>query len=371
MTKRIFSPMILRQTGILTLADLNANNKEQKLSEYGVHQALQALQNTVDIYNAQLNSALSALTNTTTARSFLSDVAGSFAMTDVDELGNVATSKAGSRYERALPLMRGQFAAGWSRDYEFRATVGEFATVNFAAMQASTRWAQDKLAFALYYPMERSIYEIPVDGNMSAAAESYLKVKPLYSADGEVPPMGPNGEQFDGDHTHYLATTSLTNAGVNDVIRTVVEHSSNADVELIINEMDVGTFQALEGFIAALPSGVIAGANERTIRESLDNQRTNNRIIGRTRTGYVVRTRPWARPGYAVAIDRNRKALSRRVPEAQEMRGLRLIGQEGNNALKTASWERTEGYGVNDRGAAAVLCFQAETEDVYETPEGI
>lgn len=347
------------QTGTYNLADLRAS--DQTVAEFGVTNALAVLNAQLTAYQAQLNDSMSVLVSTTTERLEAASQGAASRMVKVDEYGNAPTQKGGSSVARAFPLEAFQVATGWTEHFEAVSSMARFMQMNDQAILADTIALRDGLSNAFYRNTERDLVESHILSPYAGAQVfADVKVKPLYNGDGEVPPMSPTGKKFDGTHSHYLASNGLTNEAVAALTQTVAEHGTGNRLAIIINEGDAGAFRALTGFAPLLPGVIQVGANATVANGQLDVSQTDNRTIGFMADGTAVMTKPWAVAGYAVCVNLNAdKAVKMRIPAQRVLQGLRLKGQEGNTVLKAATWERLVGFGVSNRGAAAVLQFTA------------
>lgn len=354
-----------RQTGTYNLNDLRGSG--QIVAEFGVTNALAVLRSQLADYEATLNDSMRLLAGVTTERIESSGNSTPGRMVRVDEYGNAATQKSGGSVSRAFPLDCYQFSTGWTEHFEAVATMAQFMQLNDAAMLADTVNLREQLSIALYNNNPRDLTESHVLAPYAGSSVfTDVKVKPLYNGDGEVPPASPTGKKFTGTHSHYLASNGLTAEAVSALVQTVAEHSVGNRMVIAINEADAGAFRALPGFAPLLPAAVLPGANAVTGAGQLDVSQTDNRTIGYLTDGTAVATKPWAVAGYAVCMSlTGERAIKMRQPAQAVLRAFRLKGQEGNTTLKASTWERFVGFGVSNRGAAAVLKF---TGNVYTRP---
>lgn len=361
------------QTGTYGLADLRANGTygNQTLAEFGVPNAL-AVANTLTLqYNQRLTQSLMAMADMTTERYEAEGVAGGIRMERVSEYTNVRTQKGGSTVGRGFPLHAFNAATGWTEHFDAACTVADFTQMLEQVQGANDEMARNEIMFALFNPEERDIEEDIISdfGLTRQIITDGAKVKPLYNGDGEVPPKFGNST-FNGTHSHYLGSNGLTNEALDALTSTVAEHSRGNQIAITISEADTSKFLSLDGFIPARPDMVIAGAGQASVNFSLDMTQGDNRNIGVTKSGYLVRTRPWGIQGYAVAMNLAApasKVLKVRRPKLAVFQGLRLRGQEGNTILKAKTWENQMGVGVSNRAGAAILQFNAANGQ-YERP---
>lgn len=357
-------PLLLAQTGTYSLADLRANGAygNQTLAEFGVPNALAVVNTLTQQYNQRLTQSLTSLADTTTERFGSEAVGGAVRMERVSEYTNVRTQKAGSSVGRGFPLHAFNAATGWTEHFEAITTVASFVQMTEQVQGANDDMTRNEIMVALFRPDERDIEEdIISDLNIRREVIEGGKVKPLYNGDGEIP-VTANGSKLPGTHSHYLGSNGLSNEALDVAVQTVAEHSRGNQIVINISEANVADFMALPGFIPARLDGTTPALGQQVANFTLDLTQNDSRNIGYTKSGYLVRTRPWVPKGYAVPWNlaaNASKVLRVRVPTATVFRGLRLRGQEGNTILKARTWENQMGVGVSNRGGAAVLKFDA------------
>lgn len=350
------------QTGTYSLADLRANGAygNQTLAEFGVPNALAVVNTLTAQYNQRLTASLTALADTTTERFGSEALGGAIRMERVSEYINVRTQKGGSSVGRGFPLHAFNAATGWTEHFEAVTTVASFVQMTELVQAANDEMARNEIMVALFNPEERDIEEdIVSDFGIRREVIEGGKVKPLFNGDGEKA-VNYNGTAVAADHSHYLGSNGISNEALDATARTVAEHSSGNRIVIYINEANVSDVMNLPGFIPAQIAGTVPAVGQQVANFTLDLSQNDSRDIGYTKSGYLVRTRPWVPQGYAVAWNHGAnisKVLRVRVPAAAVFRGLRLRGQEGNTILKARTWENQMGVGVSNRGGAAILDF--------------
>lgn len=350
-------------TGTHTLEDLKQIRDKTTIA-FGLEAVQDIVRADLAAYNRILEDQLGQFVTPTTMREE-ADGTGNLlqgVMEFADENSRVRTQKDGKPGKVGYPMHKRQYAIGFTADFLREAPVGEVAARILGAQRAHTLAHQGDIKGALFNPTNRIFSDYLVD-------DMDLSVKALYNADGVPPALGPNAETFDGSHSHYLASSTLTTAALDALIVTVAEHNGNADVRLFLNVAQESPVRALVGFIPAVDPRVSLGANAATAVTPLATGNRGNRLIG-FYNGAELWVKPWVPAGYVAAIDVNApaKALAMRQPADVGQRGLRQVATNVAFPLQATYWEAKWGYGVRSRGAAAVLYVGGAT---YVAPAGV
>mgnify|MGYP000688716211 CR=1 FL=1 len=268
---------------------------------------------------------------------------------EADEFSRVRTQKITGGQKLGFPLRKFQFANGWTLEYLERATVAHLAVQALNVQQADVRNKMTYMKKALFSPTNYTFR----DSNVTEVVD--IGVKALLNGDGSIPPNGPNGETFNGNHTHYVGATTLTTAALDALILNVTEHTSNANVQIHINQAQEAGIRGLTGFIAAWDARIAVANTVTMTNQRLDNSNTQKRFIG-FYNGAEVFVKPWVYASYIVAIDVNAptRVLRMRNP-VENASGLHLAGRVSPFPLQSEYFQSFFGFGVKNRGAAAIL----------------
>ena len=350
-------------TGTHTLEDLK-QIKDRTIVQFGLADIQNIVRADLASLNGVLRDMMAPYATQTTMRE-MADGTGNIlqgVMEKADEFSRVRTQKDGRPGKIGLPMDKYQYAVGFTADFLDQAPVAELATRVLGAQRAYINANLKGLKAALFLPTNSTFSDYLVD-------DMDLGVKALYNADGTVPPLGPNAETFDGTHSHYLGSATLTTTALDALIVTVAEHNSNADVILHINVAQEATVRALTGFIPAVDPRISLGANAAVAVTPLALGNRGNRLIGYY-NGAAVWIKPWVPASYVAGIDVNApsKALAMREPVEAGKQGLRQVATNIAYPLQADYWEARFGYGVYSRGAAAVLYIGNAT---YTAPSGL
>jgi len=355
------------RTGTHDLRDLQ-NVTNQTVILFGLEDVQAAVQAELAIHNSIANDMTSTLVAPVSSR-IVPDASGMMLdgdMAEVDEYGRVRTQKVGTPEQIGIPIKRYQFGVGFTADYLHRATPAQVALATLNAQSADIRNTIRQVRNTLFNPTNSTFVDWLRD-NMS------LSLKALYNADGVAPPMGPNGETFDGTHNHYMAFTAFTPAALDALINNVAEHSNNNRLETYINVAQEATVRTFPGFTAAVDPNIVVATTQSITVQRLDTGRSNNRLIGRY-NGTDVWVKSWIFPNYGAVANAAAAvpAIGRREPTGEDAvvgtPGLRMVGQIVTFPLQSEYWGREIGFGVRNRGVAAVAQFNAATAGVYQDP---
>lgn len=356
------------RTGTYDLRDLQ-NITNQTVIQAGLEDVQAAVQAELAVHNNQVNDMTAILVSPATNR-IVPDASGLMLdgeMRKVDEYGRVATQKTGAPELIGIPMDRYQFGVGFTGDYLQRATPAQIAISTRNAEAADRRQVIRLIRNRLFNPSNSDFYDYLRDNTK-------LSVKALYNNDGVfTPPLGPNGETFDATHNHFMGFTAFTAANLDALIQNVAEHTNDAKIEVYLNVAQEQAVRGFTGFTAAVDPSLIVSVNQTVTVERLNTGRQNNRLIGRY-NGADIWVKSWIFPNYGAAVDANatNKPLARREPTGEDAivgtPGLRMVGSIVTFPLQSEYWGREIGFGVRNRGAAAVAQFNSGVNGTYNDP---
>ena len=341
----------MSKTGTYTLKDLQ-DISSPTVTQFGLEAVQEAVQNELQAHNLQVGQMLADYAQPTTEREE-ADATGQLldgVMEKGDEFSRARTQKPDKAGKVGFPLEKFIYAIGWTAEYLQNATPAQIATATLNAERAHRRMLLEGVRGALFRPTNYTFNDYlttnPID----------IGVRALFNGDGNVPPLGPNLEEFDGAHTHFLAVNGLTVNAANSLILTVAEHTNDGNVRIHINVAQEAAWRGLTGFVPLTDVRVRVGADQVIGQAALDTSRINNRLIGYF-NGAEVWVKPWIYNNYALALDANArvKALSMREHADASRRGLRTVAEIVTYPLQSQYMEAWVGFGVKNRGAAAAL----------------
>lgn len=226
-------------TGTYSLRDLQSFN-QLPIAQYDPAALAAALAADNASHARLLAEMLGAFVEDTTERVGAVPVPGTGSMIRVNEDGVVQTRKTPTPSQQNYPLYKFQHGAGMTEDYLMRATPADLAMIQLTAQRSHLNSVRIEMQRALLSPTNRTERDRFRDG-------MELKVKALANGDGVVPYSGPNGEEFDGSHSHYTGVTTFNEAALSALIANVTEHTDNANVQVWINRAQEGAVRGMTG----------------------------------------------------------------------------------------------------------------------------
>lgn len=341
--------------GTHVIADLD-QNRTATVVEYGEDKVNEIVQAELTAHNNLVNDMMAALATPTVERFMRSGAGQRFVFAETDELTRDRTQKTSEGQTLGLPLRRFTAAVGWDNEYLETATLGEIQRTLLRVQQGDLDNLQRAVKTALFSPTNYDFFD------EYGTPQITLPVKGLHNADGYQIGNGPNGEVFNGaTHTHYLANATLTEALVDNAVRTVVEHGYEQGVEIFINETNTAAFAGLAKFTPALGPLVTPGGNITVANVTNDGSRLTNAVVGVWDGKYIVRTKQYIPASYftvvAVGQGDEMRPLAFRQHQREGKRGLQTAGEIRMYPLQTRYMRRYFGVGIFNRAAASVADF--------------
>lgn len=349
----------LARTGTHVIADLDAN-RDVTVVEYGMNDVNEIVQRELAAHNTLVADMMAILAMPTVERLMRTGSGDRFEFAETDELARDRTQKTQEGQTVGLPLRRYSVATGW--DYEMMQiiTLGEVQRTLLRVQQGDLANIQRAVKTALFNPLNYSFFD------EYGLPQADLPVKALYNGDGTSIDMGPNTEVFDGaTHNHYAGSATLTEALIDNAVRTVVEHGYEQGVEIYINEANTADLTALAKFTPALGPLITPGIGAAFANVQNDGGRITNSTVGVWDGKYFVRTKQWVPAGYFVVIAAGQaeemRPLAFREHQRPNVRGLQTVGENENYPLKARYFRRFFGVGVMHRASAAIGQFTSAT----------
>ncbi|MFN7949442.1 MAG: hypothetical protein U0Z53_29065 [Blastocatellia bacterium] len=333
--------------GTLLTLDTLASENNTTVAEIGEDRVFEAIDAARVAHNELVDELTSDLVEVTTDRLRRFGGNDEMEMEEVDEMGTADAQKITTGQNVGFPLRLFQLSVQWSRKYFQNVTGAEFARQFIAATTADLKRIERQIKTPIFTPTNSTFSDKLVDG-------VELPLKALLNADGVAIPQGPGFATFDGTtHTHYLATASLTETALKNLIETVIEHRLGGDVKVYINRAQESAVRALSGFEKYFDARIIPSVNQDRARGELDQSRLYDRAIGVFEQAEIW-VKPWIPTGYMFCwMMHAPKPLCLRVRRAGE--GLAVAAEDENYPLRARTIEREFGVSVNERSNGAVL----------------
>jgi hypothetical protein len=339
------------QVGTYDIASL-LDVRFQSVNEFGMDTVVRVLQDDLAAHNAIVNDMVDDLAIRTTDTQGVYGTSATGEMIEVDEYGRSETQKVATGSTVGYPLRLFQYAAGWTRKYIQVATPRDLALKQLAAQDAHRKAIRRDIKRAIFLSTNYTFNDFLIN-NVA------LGIKRFVNADSASIPDAPDGTSFTpSTHTHYDAAASLTTTVVDNAITDLIEHGHGGRVMIAINYTNAAAFQALTGFVAALPNYVQVPAYNVTTpaaRTDLGNQ--YNRLLGYYGAAEVW-VKPWGIANYMFVWD----AASPSKPLAFRERaggptGLNLAAELEGYPLYAQYFEAEFGVAVQTRTNGVVVRF--------------
>ncbi len=349
------------RTGTYSLNELTQITRVT-INEFGRDAILASIQLDLAAYSRRMLELNSAFATPTTEREEAQGVTGNSKAQRVDEVGRVTTKLNDAPPKVGYPIETSQYAVGWTAEYLLTATPAQMALMTIDAERAMLQEHIAGIRAALLNPVNYT-------HNGYVDDKTTTDVKALFNNDGQVPERSPSLNTFDGTHSHYLASATLTVPAITALITTIAEHTVNAQLVIYINTGDAYAWTQLAGFAPFIDARVTSATTVTVANGGLDFANQAERDIGYF-LGAVVRTRGWMPVGYALCLDAgaSNKVLRMRQPRQAARQGLRMYSDVMIFPLQAEFFVEQFGYGVYNRGAAAVLQY---TSGTYTVPAGL
>jgi hypothetical protein len=332
------------------------NDQNLRVTDFGEDRTYEAITMLLEAHNAITMELRSGLTETSTDSQRLYGGTDTVEMEDLDEYGTPDAQKVAAGENLGFPLRKTGAAVQWTRTFLMNAKVSQINATTQAVMTADLKRVSRDIRRAYMYATNYTFKD-------RFATNLNLPVKRLLNADGDPIPPSPYGDEFDGDtHTHYLATSSFTKAGLTALVETVLEHNANANIRVEINRAQETALRVVADFPDFLPytdARLIQATDVTRASGDLDMNRVYDRAIGVYGPAEVW-VKPYIPANYLSAYDMSMPPLVWRVPMGGSG-NLELVFEDEAHPLRARGWERNYGVGVWRRHSMAMLYVASGT----------
>jgi hypothetical protein len=343
-------------SGTLSVIDL-LRSRIETVEAYGEDRLYAELQPLLAHHTERMRWFMQELMDRTTNSEAVYGASTAMDMDQVDEFGRAHAKKVTMGTKLGFPLNKWERGLQWTEDYMQEATVGEFAAQYTSILTADRRNVVNGAIRALFNPTNYTTEDV----NVATRIAVPIEVKGLLNSDGQPIPQAPNGDTFDpDDHTHYLATASLTAANVLALINTVAEHYDAGTLELAINRAQFATMKTFTANFLAFPfDRVTPNPNaDQALGGRRSTMNSQDQEVG-IFDDVPVWVRKWVPANYIVCYIRGigRKVLMMRVRKsaANGAQDFRFKFEDNRHPLRSRTYGRDFGIGVYERSGAAVL----------------
>ena len=329
--------------GFWRLADL----KDRRITEVGVSQIDDAVRQSIEEHNRNLQQMFSTFVRRTTDYKLVYSAAQNARLQLLDEDGRARKIKPAGRYEIGLPLRH--FGIAWGANWVTRKkmTVAEAASTTNILLDADRRTVRDDLLISLFDNAGYTFAD-PVRGN--------LAVKGLANSDSTVYNVM-SGADVGATDSHFIPQSgaSLLIATVQAVYTDITEHPENGgEVTMFIPSNQRTAVEAMTGFKPVLDPNISVGSATDTL-VGTDGLAGPGELFG-----YVgkVFMREWRQlpSDYCIAIaTQGEKPLAMREDEESDLRGFRPAEERSDFPYWENQYIRRFGTGAWNRVGAAVV----------------
>lgn len=341
--------------GTLNTLDIFADNN-QTIGQFGEQALSDAVAQAASLYNQAIQQTVSDFAVITAETQLPYGVGGAMKMQRLDQFGSPDVQKISAGGSLGLPLWLNGIAVQWNRHYVLNSLVRELLAQLDSAANADAKEITLDLYRRMFTPTNTLGYYDALQTKLTYTLQTLL------NADGMGIPPGPTGTTFTAaTHTHYLANASLTNAGLNALLDTVIEHGVSGGMVIYIARAQEAAVRVLPDFTPYVDARINPAITTQTANGALDITNPADRAIG-IFAGAEVQVKPLIPANYQLAFDRGAgsdKALAVRTRSGTlagdpYQGGFGLFYEDDVHPLRARALGREYGVGVNVRHKAAV-----------------
>lgn len=347
-------------TGESTLADL-IKARNLSFAQFGVNNIERILAYDQAAWNLMVRELLGEFIEITTDQQRIYGASTDGVMQEVEEFGRSTTQRPNQGSQVAFPLRHYQYNLGWTREWWRKKTPEDLALTIMAGQKAHLRKIYGAVSQAIFGASNYTF------ADYTALSISFT-IKRFLNADGFQIPDGPHGEIFNPNtHTHYMASSGLTQSAILALGNNVLEHKLSSNVIIAFNVNDMNTVLSQPGVIAQIdPRITLQYGTAQVPTERLDITQLNDRSFA-ILSPFALWVKPWIPQGYCAAWDAEaaEKPLCMRVQPDIGGPDLSLDQTVDHNPLHVQYQSSYFGVGAYCRTAMACLNF---SNSVWQDP---
>jgi hypothetical protein len=258
-------------------------------------------------------------------------------------------------YEAGIPLFRGEYARGYSREAQRLRTVGQLDADLRAATQSDLNWLRLNALKALFYNSSWTYRSAEDDKQF----QSTMPIMPLANGDSRLYPFKNNTM---ATAQHYTAQANAIGDGADDPFQTIRDTldrylSSSGQYVSFVPTGLVSSIRALSAFYPIQNTEFTdRPITEARVRPTIDTRKMwGDEVIGEHDSGVVIVKWDMLPAGYILTVDMNSPAIGLREHINPLMRGLEareFVTKEGLEYRYY--WRRLAGMAVVNPLAAHV-----------------
>ena len=340
------------------------NLMAQRVDDTNIEVVTEAIAQSVDEHNRQVQAVLAELVASTEAYSARFRQAGAGTLQPLDEYGNPMPVREGGFYDIAWPLQGGGTAWGDNRVSRALMTVEEANEFTLNSLNRDADWMKRHILAALLDDTSWSYTDVD---------KGALTIQPLANGD-TVSYIRKNGDSAVDDH--YLAQAAAiadATSPFSAIYTELTEHPVNANAIIVAYcaTDQLATIKGLAAFDPVQDPDVALGSGSNQLTGSID-RGFGDELVGKVDKVWIVE---WSSlpDGYILAVARGsaQEALRMREYPAAELQGLFQEDNSPDGNRMERRFIRYAGFGAYNRVGAVVQQIGNATYQIptgYETP---
>lgn len=325
----------------------------EKLAGRNIDIAAEAIQQSVDEHNRQINNILDLFVTRTTdfQRRFLITTASR--LQPLDDNGRARPIRVRGHYDVAFPIQSA--GAAWGENYVARQkmTVGDANRITAAMLVADKRWVRDHVLAAL---LSGSSWTFEDEENGS------LTIEPLADGGPERYQIIVGADDMATDN-HILAQANAIDDGADDPFPTIeselMEHPENGgQVVALISSSLRSAVEDLTDFVPISDPNIRVGSGSDELVGTLgvalpDGDKS---LFGYHRSGVWLAEWKGFPSGYLAALTTEGvRPLAMREDVEDVLQGFKQVAERSDHPFDESQWLRRAGFGAWNRVGALVM----------------
>lgn len=339
----------------------------ERVTTIGVDDVLDAINQSLEEHNRQLNALVGLFAETTTDFQTQYRTPVHYRLQPLDENGRAEPIRRAGAYTCAWPLKQAGLARGENYVTGVKTTLAELAMDIAAIEEADARWMRDQILAALFNNVTWT-YPDDLHGDLS--------IQPLANGDAVTYNLR-TGDDIPATDNHYLAQAeaiSDTNNPFETAWEELMEHPENAGAEVIalVPYNLRSSIRALTDYYDA-PDANINYGNDTALLGAFPNIAVPGEMLGYVGGG---RTKVWVCEwrslpnNYIIHVAVGApagKPLRMRQHEEAELQGFKMVATREDYPYSESQWLRFAGFGGWARVSATVTLIGSGS---YVIPPG-
>lgn len=326
---------------------------DRRVNDVGVQDVFDAVSQSVQEHNRQLNALMSLFVRRTTEYKVRYRTPTLARLQPLDENGRARPIKPSGQYDVAFPIQMA--GAAWGNNYisKIKMTVQEANEATATLISADARWMRDHLLAALFFD------DAAGGDGWTFADEEHGNLSVMGLADGDTTKyLVKTGADSGATDDHYLAQASAIADATNPyptLYTELTEHPENGgEVVALIPTNQKTTTEALTNFVPVSDPNVAVGMATDRLVGGLGIE-LPGMLLGYVDKVWIVE---WSSlpDNYIVATTTaGERPIAMREHMEAELQGFNMIAQRDDHPFYESQWLRAAGFGAWNRVGAAVM----------------